>query len=73
MAAIAGRDYSRVSEIVVLPAGSGNGATACIDVPIINDDLIEGTEYFIVKPLLLLLSAAVDLGDTTFAINDNEG
>lgn len=62
-----------VSERVVIPAGSGNGATACINIPIVNDDLIEGTEYYIVKPLLLVLSATVDLGDTTFAIADDEG
>jgi hypothetical protein len=66
-------DYSRVSEIVTFPAGSGNGAMACIDVPIVNDDLIEGTEYYIVKPLLKVLSTVVDLGDARFYISDDEG
>lgn len=72
---VEGRDYSRASMIIVFPAGSGNGATMCMDIPIANDDFIEGTEYYYVKNLLLLAlgPGSVDLGDTLFTISDDEG
>jgi hypothetical protein len=59
--------------ILVFPAGAGNGAVRCIAIPIVDDDLIEGTESFAVKLLLMAFPATLDLGDTSITIIDDEG
>ena len=60
------------STLVIFPAGAGNGAVMCTRIPIIDDNLIEGVEYYLVKPLFLLRQGTVDLGDRQFIIDDND-
>ena len=45
-AARANVDYSAPSVRRDFPPGSGNGAEICMDITIIDDTWIEGTEYF---------------------------
>ena len=71
-AAIAGRDYIDVSTVVVFPAGSTLGAMKCIEIPIVNDDLIEGPEYLSISTVLLTIGTAVTFRDHRLRIWDDE-
>ena len=73
--AFSGDDYVFLSMELTFPPGAMDGATACVDVDIIDDNIVEGMEAF---GLLLSLSATeldVVVGDamTVVTITDNEG
>ena len=45
----AGSDYQAVlNRIITFPTGSGGGSSMCVDVPIINDNMLEigGEDFF---------------------------
>jgi hypothetical protein len=44
--AVAGSDYTSTSGTLTFPTGTANGATQTINVPILNDSVVEGPETF---------------------------
>ena len=60
---------------MIFIAGTMDGATACIDVSIIDDPFVEGPETFGILLELETTDLGVTLGDamTVVSIVDNEG
>jgi hypothetical protein len=70
---MANNDYTSISEVVTFSVGSQAGAMRCVDIPIEDDDALEGTETFTLT--LTTSDPYVMLGNnmTTITIIDNEG
>ena len=71
--ATAPSDYITSSGITIFRSRVGDGATACLTIPIVDDNLSEGNETFTV--MLELRSMSVTLGNTittTVTIIDDE-
>ncbi len=68
--ALAGSDYTVTSMARTFSAGSSMG-DMCINVPIIDDNIIENPETFTVT--VTLMPNNVEVGQTTVTISDNEG
>lgn len=65
-------DYINVSSNEVFEYGTSDGATRCVNIAIIDDELLEGNQTFTVT--LTSLDSDVVLRDnmTTITITDNE-
>ena len=46
IAASSGMDFISASRSLIFPPGSGNGDTFCMNITIVDDSLIEGSERF---------------------------
>lgn len=46
---LASSDYASLDTVVVFPVGSSEGDRQCLNVTILSDDAIEGTEHFFLK------------------------
>ena len=57
----AGSDYTAVEKILSLPVGSESGDKICIDVAIIDDNVVEETEQFVVHLLVHDLNVDVPM------------
>jgi hypothetical protein len=70
---MAGEDYFSISEVEIFTSGSPDGATRCVDIPILNDGTLEGEQTFTLT--LTTSDPEVMLGNnvTTIIIIDNEG
>ena len=68
-----GSDYTNISSDEVFPSESTDNATACVNITILDDDILEGDHAFTVT--LTTLDPDVMLGnyETTITIIDNEG
>ena len=66
---------AQTDEILEFPAGLPDGATRCINVPIMEDVEIEGSETFLCLLTLVNTGMGVTLGNsmTMVTIVDNEG
>ena len=66
-------DYIGISTVLVIPEGSSNGTVHCLDINIIDDDMLEGDETFNI--LWTTSEASVELINniTTIIIRDDEG
>ena len=66
-------DYTNISSDEVFPFGSTDNDTACVNITIMDDDILEGDHTFTVT--LTTLDPDVMLGnhETTITIIDNEG
>ena len=73
---IAPLDYAVVNTVVVFPVGSSGGDTECVNVTIVDDDVIEETETFTLQASAVDTSSLViidpSLSQTTVAIADSE-
>ena len=62
--------------VVVFPSGSTSGDMQCINVTILDDDVIEGTETFTVQASTVeatsLIAIDPSLSETTVSIADSE-
>ena len=46
---IATSDYAPVNSVLVFPAGASEGYIQCINVTILHDEIVEGTESFMLR------------------------
>ena len=72
--ALSSFDYISVSSAEVFTAGSTDNTTRCVDITIIDNNVLEGDKTFTVAlttadPDVMLLSA----GETVVTITDNDG
>ena len=58
---LAGSDYTAVEKILSLPVGSESGDKICVDVPIIDDTVVEETEQFVIHLLVHDLNVDVPM------------
>lgn len=58
---LAGSDYTAVEKILSLPVGSESGDKICVDVPIIDDAVVEETEQFVIHLLVHDLNVDVPM------------
>ena len=69
-------DYAPVDTVVVFPEGSTSGDMQCVNVTILDDDVIEGTEIFTLQATtvgatsLIIIDPSLSL--TTVSIADSE-
>jgi hypothetical protein len=70
---MAGKDYTSISEVEIFTSGSPDGASRCVDIPILDDGALEGEQTFTLT--LTTSDPDVMLGNnvTTITIIDNEG
>ena len=61
-----------VSTIKILDSGSPNNAELCESIVIIDDDLVEEEEMFVLTMEILTESFNVNIEDTQIIITDNE-
>ena len=59
-----GDDYHSVNTHLMFPPGSGNGTALCVNVTIVDDDLIEGNEVFNVRLYYYYNDEGVGIGRT---------
>ena len=45
----ASSDYALLDTVVVFPVGASDGDRQCVNVTILQDDVVEGTEYFFMQ------------------------
>ena len=71
----AGSDYTAVEKILSLPVGSESGNKVCINVPIIDDTIVEDTEEFVIHLLVHDLNVDVPMAYAyaNVQIMDNDG
>ena len=72
-AGVDGLDYSTVSSLELIKSGSRNGASACVDVTILDDAVLEESQNFALA--MTTEHSFVKLGTnvTTISIIDNDG
>ena len=70
---MAGLDYTSVSFDVAFPSGSTDNATACVNINILDDDILEGDHTFTVTLTILDPDVMLDNNETTITIRDDEG
>jgi hypothetical protein len=70
---MAGEDYISISEVEAFTSGSPDGAARCVNIPILDDDALEGEQTFTLT--LTTSDPDVMIGNdaTTITIIDNEG
>ena len=68
-------DYAMVDGVVVFPEGSTEGDKQCINVTILEDDIVEGTETFTLTASTMEASSLIvidpSLSQTTVSIADS--
>lgn len=70
--ALPGNDYLTTSASLEFPVGSATGDIQCVNITIVDDDVSEDTEEFMV--VLSTLDSNVKIGDNlTIKIADNDG
>ena len=47
-----GSDYTGIDTSIILPAGSTNGNQSCVNIMIVNDEVVEDSEIFTVEASL---------------------
>ena len=47
-----GSDYTGIDTSIILPLGSTNGNQSCVNIMIVNDDVVEDSEIFTVEASL---------------------
>lgn len=57
---------------MIVPVSSPSDTMACVNIPITDDNLIEGDETF-TATITLIASVNFDIGDTVITITDDEG
>ena len=65
----ANNDYSPVNEDVVINPGE---QSECIEIPIVNDDILESDETFSILLTSNQIGVNVDVSETTVTIMDND-
>ena len=73
---LASTDYALLDTVVVFPVGASDGDRQCINVTILQDDMVEGTETFFLQALhvdeatsLIVIDPSLSL--TTVSIADS--
>ena len=71
----AGSDYTAVEKILSLPVGSESGDEICVEVPIIDDMIVEETEEFFIHLLVNDLNVDVPMAYAYANVHiiDNDG
>ncbi len=57
----------------VFGVGSPDGTMLCVNITILDDNLIEGDELFTVRLTLITPTLSLGLGNTDITIMDDEG
>jgi hypothetical protein len=70
-AAIQNRDYQFATTSIILPPGTGDGDLRCLNITILDDDLIEGDEIFTLR-LRITAGNGVTLGRSTTTVTITE-
>ena len=70
-ATVAGSDYVMVSDTLMFPTSSVNGATRCIDITIGDDGILEAEETFTVTLTISTTNVALGVATTTVTITDD--
>ena len=73
---LASSDYALLDTVVVFPVGASDGDRQCVNVTILQDDIVEGTEIFFlqassVHEVLSLIVIDPSLSLTTVSIADS--
>jgi hypothetical protein len=66
--ATSNQDYQFAFTNIVLPPGTGNGDLRCLNITIIDDELIEGNEGFTVYLRLSTTTRGVRLGSSAVSV-----
>ena len=66
-------DYASVSSDEIFPSGSTDGDTACVNITILDDDILEGDHTFTVTLTTLDPDVMLGSNEATITIIDNEG
>ena len=69
-------DYQAFAMNLTFPVNSVNGTVQCFNVTIIEDNVVENDEMFIITQVLVTTGLGVTIGNntiTTITIIDNEG
>ena len=69
-----GTDYVGFFATVIFPTRSGNGNSQCIDVQILDDNIFEEDEYFVISLILFPMPPGVTVqrSNATITIEDND-
>ena len=69
-----GTDYDGFFATLTFPARSSNGNSQCIDVQILDDNIFEEDEYFIISLILFPMPPGVTVqrSNVTITIEDND-
>ena len=65
---IASSDYALLDTVVVFPAGASYGDRQCINVTILQDDVVEGTEIFFLQALRVHNSVSLIVIDPSLSV-----
>ena len=65
---VASSDYALLDTVVVFPAGASYGDRQCINVTILQDDVVEGTEFFFLQVLRLHNSVSLIVIDPSLSV-----
>ena len=73
-AALSDSDYASFSSTKIFPIGSSNGATQCMNIKILDDNVLEANEYFTVTlgTIDSDLALGIAIGIITITDNDSE-
>ena len=66
-------DYTTVSSTQTFTSGSRNGTTRCIDINIVDNDIFEGNQYFIVKSTIRNPHVMLGVAVSNITILDYDG
>jgi hypothetical protein len=70
---MAGEDYVSSSEVETFTSGSPNGSTRCVGISILDDDVLEGEQTFVLTLTTSDPDVMIRNNVTTITIIDNEG
>ena len=73
LAALSNSDFHTVYSMETFTQGSRNGAAKCINILIIDDNVLEGNQTFVVTLTTLDSNVILENTVTTITIMDNDG